>query len=187
MQLRRTVLEPGVVTNGVDRRPALALVVDSRCQCKQNQLLNVLKRYIANQMNVFPGHVESPRVQCVRECTQRCSSQTRWGVEERSRANRGRAQHPEETATPQPRRNDIRISRRALVVERDVMQPKRHENRWKLRCWGAWKLPANELYIERWAAMSMLSCDQTTDGSERLRAAIHRGRCNRSCADKVRL
>jgi len=59
MDLRRAVLKPGVVTNGVDRRPALAFVVDSRCQRKQNQFCNVLKRHLSNESDVFPGHVES--------------------------------------------------------------------------------------------------------------------------------
>ena len=59
MELRRAVLKPGVVTNGVDRRPALAFVIDSRRQRKQNQFCNVLKRYLSNQIDVFPGHIEN--------------------------------------------------------------------------------------------------------------------------------
>ena len=59
MELRRAVLKPGVVTNRVDRGPALAFVVDSRCQRKQNQFCNVLKRYLSNESDVFPGHIEN--------------------------------------------------------------------------------------------------------------------------------
>ena len=59
MDLGRAALEPGVVTNGVDRGPALAFIVDSRCQRKQNQLCNVLKRYFSNESDVFPGHIEN--------------------------------------------------------------------------------------------------------------------------------
>src|SRR5271166_1206957 len=58
MELGRAVLEPSVATNGVDRRPALAFVVDSRSQRKQNQFRDVPKRNLPNQIDVFPGHVE---------------------------------------------------------------------------------------------------------------------------------
>jgi len=179
MDLRRAVLKAGVVTNGVDRRPALAFVVDSRCQRKHNQFCNVLKRHLSNESDVFPGHMES---EVCNECESARNAATSQPTGEYNSAL-GRAR--ERTMKEARRRTCGVEGLQRCTVTPTSRAPARHSYGTKL-CrqsvsniargfvFGGWKLPMKELYIERWASISMQSRSQADDALERRPAAARR-------------